>query len=619
MKNYFKYYFILIYLFSSASTYGQLSDLDRIEPSNWWVGMTNENLQLLVRGKNIAERSVEIQTETVQLVKVNKTDNPNYLFLDLKISKSAQPTKFNIVFKKDKSKNLSYEYELKQRDVSANRNQGVSSKDLIYLIMPDRFANGDKSNDVVNTMLENKVNRAEMYARHGGDLQGIINHLDYLVELGITAIWCTPEIENNQAQASYHGYAVTDHYKIDQRYGTNDLYKTFVEKCHAKGLKVIKDFVHNHIGSEHWMMKDLPTKDWVHQWDTYTQTSYKDQPTMDPYKSAADRKKTLDGWFVPSMPDVNHYNSYFQNYLTQNHIWWMEYAGADGIRLDTYLYNDAIYMADWAKKIKAEFPRAGIFGETLVNSVVSQSYFVEESPLRKDFNTQLPGITDVMVKDAIFEAVNGSFGWIDGVSRLYTILSQDIVYKDPTKNVVFLDNHDLSRMYSIVGEDLDKYKSANILLLTTRGIPQMYYGTELLMKNFSNPDGLVRSDVIGGWAEDKEDKFSEKGRTKKENEAFNFFKKLANYRKQSTALQTGKLMQYVPEDGVYVYFRYDANQTVMIVFNSNNKAIELNTKRFEERTNGFSNAKNILYGENITPLETIKIPAKTTYLFELSK
>ncbi len=614
-----QYSLLFFCLLSIQFCYAQLKDLERIEPSNWWVGMANENLQLLVHGNNIAESSVALQSEFVQLLKVNTTDNPNYLFLDLKIAKTAKACKFNIIFKKDKSKALIYDYELKPRDVGSNRNQGVNNKDLIYLLMPDRFANGDKSNDVVNTMRENKINRTEMYARHGGDLQGIINHLDYFIELGVTTIWCTPEIENDMPQASYHGYAVTDHYKIDARYGTNALYKTFVEQCHVKGLKVIKDIVHNHIGSEHWTMKDLPTKDWVHQWDTYTQTSYKDQPIMDPYVAASDRKKTLDGWFVPSMPDVNHYNTYFQNYLTQNHIWWLEYAGIDGIRLDTYLYNDAAYMADWAKKIKAEFPSLGIFGETLVNSVVSQAYFVEDSPIRKDFNTNLPGITDVMVKDAIFEAVNGNFGWVDGVSRLYTILSQDIVYKDPTKNVVFLDNHDLSRMYSIVGEDFNKYKSANILLLTTRGIPQMYYGTELLMKNFSNPDGLVRSDIIGGWVEDKENKFTEKGRTTKENEAFNFFKQLANYRKQSTALQTGKLIQYVPEDGVYVYFRYDDNQTVMVAFNSSDKAIDLNTKRFSTQINGFSKVKNILYDNKLSDLKTISIPAKTTYLFELIK
>jgi neopullulanase len=619
MHHFIKYYFFLVLIFNIHTASAQLAELDRVEPANWWVGMSNPNLQLLVRGDHIAERNVSLTYTGVQLVKSNKTDNPNYYFLDLKIAPTAKAGKFNIVFKKDKSKDLVYEYELKLRDKSSERIQGVGSQDLIYLLMPDRFANGDKSNDIVATMRENKLNRADMYARHGGDIQGIIDHLDYLKDLGVTAIWCTPEIENDMAQASYHGYAVTDHYKIDARYGTNALYKSYVDACHEKGLKVIKDIVHNHIGLEHWMMKDKPTKDWVHLWDEFTQTSYKDQPTMDPYVAEVDRKKTLDGWFVQSMPDVNQYNVYFQNYLTQNHIWWIEYAGIDGLRLDTYLYNDAKYMADWAKKVKAEFPRLSIFGETMVNSVVSQAYFVENSPVRKDFNTNLPGITDMMVKDAIFEAVNGNFGWTDGVSRLYTILSQDIVYKDPMKNVVQLDNHDMSRMYSVVGEDFDKFKSANLLMLTTRGIPQMYYGTELLMKNYSNPDGLVRSDVKGGWENDSTNHFMEKGRTTKENEAFNFIKKIANYRKNNPALHSGKLKQYVPEDGVYVFFRYDNNKTNMIVFNSNSKSIELATKRFSESMSGFKKAKNIITNENVNDLLKLTIPSKTAYLYELEK
>jgi neopullulanase len=620
MQNYFRHIFCCIcFALVADISLAQLAELDRVEPANWWIGMKHTNLQLLVRGKAIAEREVSLNYNGVELVKVHKTDNPNFLFIDLKINATAMAGKFNITFKKNKAKDLVYVYELKERTVANNRNQGVSNKDLIYLLMPDRFANGDESNDVVASLKEKAIKRSEMYARHGGDLQGIIDHLDYLVDLGVTTIWCTPEIENDQPQASYHGYAATDHYKIDPRFGTNDLYKTYVDACHAKGLKVIKDIVHNHIGDEHWMMKDMPTKDWVHQWPSFTQTSYKDQPVMDPYGAAVDKKKTLDGWFVQSMPDMNHYNAFVRNYLIQNHIWWIEYAGIDGLRLDTYLYNDAEFMADWAKKIKAEFPRLGIFGETLVNSVISQAYFTEQTPLRKDFNTELPGITDAVLKDAIYEAVNGKFGWMEGVSKLYSILSTDMAYKDPTKNVVFLDNHDMSRMFSCVGEDFDKYKSANILLLTTRGIPQMYYGTELLMKNFSNPDGLVRSDVMGGWTRDSENKFTEKGRTAKENEAFNFFKKLANYRKTSSALQTGKLMQYVPEDGIYVYFRYDETKTNMIIFNSNDKSIDLNTKRFSERLNSFSKAKNVLNEEKVQDLSKITVPAKTTYLLELEK
>ncbi len=597
--------------------FAQIPALERIEPMFWWVGMNNSKLQLIVHGDKIAERTVVIDYPGVRLQKINKVENPNYLFLDLEIEPSAKAGKFPIVFSKNKAKNITYNYVLKERDKSGGRIQGVNSSDLIYLIMPDRFSNGDKSNDIVKGMRETTLNRDSMYYRHGGDLQGIINHLDYLKDLGITAIWNTPELENDMVQASYHGYAVTDHYKIDPRYGTKELYKRFVDESHKKGLKVIKDVVHNHVGTEHWFIKDMPMKDWVHQWEKYTQTTYKDQTVMDPYASQADRKRMLDGWFVPSMPDLNQSNPYVQNYLNQNHIWWIEYAGIDGLRLDTYPYNEPSYMADWAKKLKAEFPTLSIFGETLVNGVVNQAFFTQGSTVNRNFDTELPGITDVQIKDAIFETLNGKFEWTTGVNRLYSVLANDFIYQDPYRNVIFMDNHDMSRYYSIVGENFAKYKSGLTLLLTTRGIPQVYYGTELLMKNFSNPDGLVRMDFKGGWAEDKANKFSPKGRTEKENEAHSFFSKLANYRKITPALQNGKLMQYVPENGVYVFFRYDSQKTVMVVCNSNEHESNLQTSRFSERMGNYKKAKDILTDENINNIETLKIPAQTTRVLEL--
>ena len=456
-----------------------------------------------------------------------------------------------------------------------------------------------------------------MYYRHGGDIQGIINKLSYIKDLGITAIWCTPEIENDQPQASYHGYAVTDHYKIDPRYGTNELYKTYVEKCHAMGLKVIKDIVHNHIGSEHWLMKDLPLKDWVHQWPAYTQTTYKDQTLMDPYASVADKKLMQNGWFDYHMPDLNQSNPFVQNYLTQNHIWWIEYAGIDGLRLDTYAYNDPGYMADWAQKIKAEFPRLSIFGETLVNGVVNQAFFTGGRTINQKLDTHLPGITDVQIKDAIYDVLNGKFDWITGVNRLYSVLANDFVYQSPSSNVIFLDNHDMSRFYSVIGEDLNKFKSGIAMLLTIRGIPQLYYGTEILMKNFSNPDGLVREDFKGGWAGDKTNKFEAAGRNASENEAYNYVKKLANYRKNNPVLQTGKLMQYVPENGIYVYFRYNKNKTVMVIVNSNDKEQMVSTARFNERMNGFTKVLNVTTDSLFSLTNAIRVPPKSTMVLEL--
>ena len=597
--------------------FAQLAALERIEPANWWVGMSNPKVQLLVHGNNIAYRSVSFNYPGVKLAKVHKVENPNYLFLDLEISKATKPGSFALSFNKSGSQPLNYQYLLKARNTTAKRIDGVNSSDLIYLLMPDRFSNGDKSNDIASAMKEKTLNRDSMYFRHGGDLQGIINHLDYIKNTGITAIWLTPEIENDMPQASYHGYAATDHYKIDPRYGSNELYRIMADKCQQMGLKVIKDIVHNHTGTEHWFIKDMPMKNWVHQWDQYTQTSYKDQTLMDPYASKADKKQMLDGWFVPSMPDLNQSNSFVQNYLTQNHIWWIEYAGIDGLRLDTYPYNDQAYMADWAKKIKAEFPTLSIFGETLVNSVINQAYFTQGSTLNKNLNTHLPGITDTQVKDAIYETLNGKFEWTSGVNRLYSVLANDFVYQDAYRNVIFMDNHDMNRYFSVVGEDFGKYKSGLTLLLTTRGIPQVYYGTEILMKNFSNPDGLVRSDFAGGWEGDKSNKFTAEGRDSKENEAYNFFSKLANYRKSTTALQTGKLMQYVPINGIYVYFRYDEKKTVMIICNTNDNEIDLSTDRFQERTAKFNKAKNILSAEVLNSISNIKVMAKSTVVLEL--
>lgn len=610
---------LVLFILPAVMVVAQVPALERVEPMFWWAGMKNPKLQLIVHGNKIAGRTVKLSYPGVKLVQVHHVENSNYLFLDLEISAAAKPGAFDILFVKAGTENLQYRYELKLRSHAANRAQGVTNKDLIYLIMPDRFSNGDPSNDSKPGMAETAVNRDSNYYRHGGDIQGIMNHLDYLKDLGVTAIWLTPEIENDEPHASYHGYAVTDHYKIDPRFGTNELYKAFVEKCHAMGLKVIKDLVHNHVGTEHWFIKDMPMKSWVHQWPKYTQSNFRDAAVMDPHVSPSDRKIMLDGWFDKRMADMNENNSYVQNYITQNHIWWIEYAGVDGFRLDTYPYNDPAYMADWAVKVKTEYPSFSIYGETLVWSVANQAYFTQGNTVNRGFDTHLPGVTDSQMKDAIAEALNGKEGWTDGVNRLYAVVAQDFLYQDPTRNVVFLDNHDMSRFYSIVNEDFTKYKSGMAILLTMRGIPQMYYGDEILMKNYSKPDGLVRLDFPGGWPGDKSNKFTAGGRTSQENEAFNYVRTLANYRKKTTALQTGKLMQYIPNNGIYVYFRYDAQKTVMIAYNSNDAVKELNTDRFNERTNGFTGAVNVVTGDVVDLHSGIKIPGKTTLVLELTK
>jgi len=619
MKKYKTFLLCLISWFAIQQVAAQLPELERVEPMFWWTGMKNPKLQLIVHGNKIAEKNVSINYPGVKLLRVNKVENPNYLFLDLEISSSARAGVFPIKFSDKTNKALVYNYALKTRNKAPGRVQGVTSKDLIYLIMPDRFANGDKSNDVVAGMEDTTLNRDSMYYRHGGDIQGIINHLDYIKDLGATTIWNTPELENDQPEASYHGYAVTDHYKIDPRYGSNELYKQFVDKSHALGLKIIKDVVHNHIGSKHWLMKDLPFKDWVHQWPVFTKTTYRDHTLMDPYASAADRKLMMDGWFDFHMPDLNQSNVYVQNYLTQNHIWWIEDAGIDGLRLDTYPYNDLAYMADWAQKIKAEFPMLSVFGETLVSSTINQAFFTGGRTMGQKIDTYLPGITDVQIKDGIYETLNGKFDWTTGASRLYSVLANDFVYQDPFRNVIFLDNHDMHRYYSVIKEDFEKYKSGIALLLTTRGIPQIYYGTEILMKNFSAPDGKVREDFKGGWEGDKENKFTAAGRTAKENEAFDFVKLLANYRKNNPVLQTGRLMQFTPENGIYVFFRYNDDKTVMVITNSNDKEEIIITARFCERTKGFSQALNIVTNARYNSIDSLKVPAKNVLVLELKK
>ncbi|HEY4323585.1 MAG TPA: glycoside hydrolase family 13 protein [Mucilaginibacter sp.] len=599
-------------LIIAMSLSAQIPALERVEPMFWWVGMQNPNLQLIVHGNNIASRKVELSYSGVSLTAAHKVENPNYLFLDLHIAPGTIPGAFPIKFIKAGEKPLIYNYSLNKPDHSPGRVQGVTDKDLIYLIMPDRFSNGDPANDSFANMRETGINRDSMFSRHGGDIQGIMNHLDYLKDLGVTAIWLTPAIENDEPKASYHGYAVTDHYKIDARFGTNELYKKFVEKCHSMGLKVVMDLVHNHFGTEGYTISDMPMKDWVHQWPKYTKSNFTYEAVMDPHGSAIDRKLMLDGWFDHRMADINENNPYVQKFLTQNHIWWIQYAGVDGLRLDTYPYNDPGYMANWALDMKAQFPKLSIYGEVLDSEPVIEAFFTQGNTVNRGFDTHLPGITDAAIKDAIYTTVNGK----GGIYNLYRAVAQDFLYQDVNRNVIFLDNHDMSRVLSVVGEDINKYKSAMAFLLTLRGIPQMYYGDEILMKNLSNPDGLVREDFPGGWPGDKKNKFIPAGRTDKENDAFDYVRKLANYRKNTTALQSGKMMQYLPENDVYAYFRYDDKKTVMVVYNGKEKETTEATERYSERIKGFKKAKNIITGETID-ISSLTIPGKSVLILEL--
>ena len=620
MKKYFlSILFFSFFSYSIAQTPGI-----NYYPTHWWTGMKWNKLQVMLYGKKVADNfpmikmgpeGVKLATG-VRLTKINRVENPDYIFLDFTIDATAKPGKFNFPF----LKNIELSYELKARRTGNGSSfaQGVTSKDFMYLIMPDRFSNGDESNDRVPGMRDQTLNRDTVFNRHGGDLKGIQNHLDYLQSLGVTALWLNPVIENDMDNRTEHGYAFTNHYKVDARLGGDKSYHELVDAAHKNGLKIIQDAVYNHVGIHHFTVANPPMKDWLHQWPDYTNTTYKDQVLFDPYASKADFKIMADGWFTKQMPDLNQRNPYVANFLIEHALWTVEEFGIDGWRIDTYAYNDLEFMNRCNKALMDEYPKITLFGETWVHGVANQSYFVQNN-YNIPFKSNLQAATDFQTLWGITDAMTKDFGWTEGVNKLYTALAQDFVYKDPMRNVIFLDNHDIARFYSVVGENMQKYKTAINWLLTCRGIPQFYYGAEIGMTGTTSPnDGYVRQDFIGGWKADKVNKFTAAGRTEKENEIWNHISTLANYRKTSSAIANGKMMQYVPQDGVYVFFRYNQNQTVMVVMNTAKENKTINLKRFEERTKGFSKMKNIFSAE-VSNLKEINLDAYKSGVYELMK
>ena len=581
-------------------------------------------LQIMVHGDHIADKfpmikmgpdGVKLATG-VHLVKINRVENPNYIFLDLVIDAAARPGKFSFSFLRD----VKIDYELKKRRQGngAAYAQGVTSKDFIYLIMPDRFSNGDPSNDRVAGLKDQSLNRDSVYDRHGGDLKGIQNHLDYLQSLGVTTLWLNPVILNDMPYRTEHGYAFTDHYTVDPRVGGDKGYEDLINASHAKNMKVIQDAVYNHVGINHFTITDMPMKSWVHEWPVYTNTSYKDQAVFDPYASVIDKKIMEDGWFTKQMPDLNQSNEYVANFLIQHALWTVEEFGIDGWRIDTYAYNDLAFMNRCNKALMDEYPKLTMFGETWVHGVLNQSYLVQNN-YDISFKSNLQASTDFQTLWGITDAMTKDFGWTDGVNVLYTTLAQDFVYKDPMREVIFLDNHDMARFFSVVNEDVVKYKSALAWLLTCRGIPQIYYGDELGLTGFTYPnDGHVRQDFPGGWPSDSLNKFTISGRNAQEEGIWRYIAKLANFRKSSSAIATGKLMQYVPQDGVYVYFRYDNKQTMMVAMNTSKEEKTISPINYLERTKGFSKMKNIITGD-ISDVKDFTLGASESNVWELMK
>ncbi len=585
---------LFLLLFATADAFAQYAN---VYPTNWWVGMKMNKIQLLLHGElgSLSEEKIIIKYPGVSINKITLLKNDDYATVDITIAPNAKPGIVNIEFIRDnRGHSIAFELKAKRKGNGTTYAQGLTSADLMYLIMPDRFSNGDISNDKVAGMLDQTLRRDTVFNRHGGDLKGIQNHLNYFKELGITSLWLNPVIENDMPNRTEHGYAFTNHYVVDRRLGGEVAYKNLINAAHQNGLKVIQDAVYNHIGIEHILYKQMPDSSWFHWWPTYTNTSYKDQVLFDPHSSIIDSKIMADGWFTPSMPDWNHNNKNVQNYLIQHAIWSVEEFGIDAWRIDTYAYNDLNFMNTCNAALLKEYPKIFMFGETWVHGVPNQSYFTENN-YNIPYKSNLQGATDFQALWGIKDAMTKDFGWTDGVNRLYTTLAQDFMYKIPENNVVFLDNHDINRFYSEVGEDLEKYKTALGWMLTTRGIPQLYYGDELATAGYTSPsDGYVRLDFKGGWEGDKENNFVASGRTQKQNEIFNYVKKLANFRKQSMALTLGKLTQFVPIDAVYVYFRTYKNETVMVVMNTGKNSNTFDLARFSEILKGKMTMQNIV-------------------------
>lgn len=591
----------------------------RIDPPFWWIGMNNPQLQLLVHSKNIGQYEVNIQHEGIHLLKTVKTSNPNYLFIYLEITDYCKPGTFTIKLSADKKTDRLIDYTLHKRDTKSAFRKGFDQSDCVYLLMPDRFANGNPGNDNHPEMLE-KADRKNADGRHGGDLEGIIQHLDYISSLGMTAIWLNPFLENNMPAYSYHGYAISDFYKTDPRLGSNSDFKRLVSEAHSKGLKIIMDQVMNHCATNHYFIKDLPDKDWIHQWPVFTKSSFRGSTIMDPYASEADKKLMTRGWFDTSMPDLNQTHPELAEYLIQNSIWWIEFSGLDGIRMDTHQYADELFMAEWSRRIMKEYPNFSIVGELWIEQKPLHAYWMKDSWFAGNRNSNLEYLTDFPLYVALRESFNDKdYGWNKRVERLYYCLAEDILYQKPANQMIFVDNHDLNRFFTTCNQDMGKFTLGMAFLLTTRGMPQIQYGTEILMTGYEHDGhGQMRIDFPGGWSSDRQNAFIKDGRSNQQNEAWNLIQKIANWRKNKTAIHFGKLTHYLPENDVYVYFRYNENENIMIVLNYSNKAQSINTERFKESIRGASSGLEIINNFKIPNLNKFQIPATTAYIIELN-
>ena len=600
-------------MIAKNSTYAQI---EHIEPPFWWTGMKHAGLQIMVHGENIADYRVNIDYDGLHMVSVDRTASNNYLFINLNISPETKPGSFMINLTDDKGNNLEEAYQLLERDPGSAGRKGFDNSDVMYLIMPDRFANGDPTNDEVEGMKEG-LNRRQRYGRHGGDIQGIRDHLDYLADMGFTAIWLNPVLENDMKEWSYHGYAATDFYRVDRRFGSNEEYVEMIREAKDKGMKVIMDMIFNHCGSAHWWMDDPPADDWL-SYPEYVRTNHRRTVNQDPYASVTDKEGMIRGWFSASMPDMNQKNPYMAEYLIQNSIWWIEYAGLAGIRMDTYPYPDKYMMAEWNRRITKEYPYFNIVGEEWSLNPEIVSYWQKGQNNKDGYDGELPSLMDFPLQNAVSEGLKEKEEWNGGLIKIYEMLASDFLYPDPYNLVIFPDNHDMPRFYMQLDMDRDMFRNGIVFFLTTRGIPQIFYGTEILMTHKEGDDhGYIRKDFPGGWAGDKVNAFTGQGMGSEEKSMQSMFKKLLNWRKTAEVIHTGKLMHFAPEHNTYVYVRYKGDDMVMVIINKNASPYELNLERFSEMLDGKKTGRDVLGGRVYELDETIKLSPRKPYVLEI--
>lgn len=587
------------------------SRVERVEPLSWWTGMKTP-LQLLVRGENISSCDVRMEGgKGISVSAVHKADSPNYLFVDVEISQNAAPGTYWIVFDNG-SEIFKYPYEIAARCEGSAERKSFTTGDMIYLIMPDRFANGDPTNDATEDTAE-KPARDEFFGRHGGDIQGIMDHLGYIADLGATAIWNTPLLLDNEPEGSYHGYACADYYHIDPRFGSNELYRDFVGKAHENGLKVIMDIVTNHCGTAHWWMDDLPFKDWIHVFPEYTGTNVCFSTNMDPNASKYDLNLQESGWFVPSMPDMNLDNPFVLHYFVQWAVWWIEYSGLDGFRVDTYPYNEKIPMSEWCASVLNEYPNFNIVGECWTSSIPQLAYWQGGNANKDGFDSHLPSIMDFPLQEAIWKALpTDSHGWGEGMTRVYDCLSHDFVYHDLSRMMIFPGNHDTDRIGDVLKHNADRHKIVMTMMATMRGIPQIFYGDEMMFvsKDKSQGHGGLRVDFPGGWQGDKVDLFTPEGRASAAvntdgkpvaeglmAELHDYTQKLFQWRKGKKVIHDGKTMHFLSRDNTYAYFRYDDTDAVFVFINNSRGKKNVPWSHYAEIAEGLHDGRNVLTGE----------------------